>query len=230
VSLRSFLAGVATGVAFCLVVVVARGSFLGARNAILEDSVIVERTQRIAAVAEVESERQAREAVTMELQVSTARWDEERRTLTASTRAAAAEAEGLRTRLSALATPDMQPLLDSLYAAHESEVGTLHDRLRTERDENDALWTERRALLLFAERQDAALAAALSEIRAHEALAAGLRRQLRPTFWGRAVGSTIWTAAAVGAGWACSEMTRGRGDLALLGCAGGAALAIVVAR
>jgi hypothetical protein len=230
VGLRSYLAGVATGVAFCLVVVTAWGGFTDARNAILEDSVIVERTQRIAAVAEVERERQAREAVTMELQVSTARWDEERRTLTARTRAAAAEAEGLRSRLSALATPDMQPLLDSLYVAHEAEVGTLHARLRVERDENAVLWTERRALLLFAERQDTALAAALAEIRAHEALTAGLRRQLRPTFWSRAVGSTIWTAAAVGAGWACSEMTRDRGDLALLGCAGGAAVAIVVVR
>jgi hypothetical protein len=188
VNLKAYLAGVATGVAFCLVAITAWGSFRSVKVAILEDSVIVMQTRRIADMAEVERERQAREAVTLELQVSTARWDEERRTLTARTREAAAEAEGLRTRLSALATPDMQPLLDSLYAAHEAEVGTLHARLRTERDENDALWTERRALLLFSERQDAALAAALAEIRAHEALASGLRRQLRPTFWGRAVG------------------------------------------
>jgi hypothetical protein len=230
VSTKPFLAGLATGLAIALVATLAHGSFAGARVASLEDSVLVARTQRRAAVALADSGREAAETATLALQLATARWDQEREALRSAGRRAGSEAARLRGQIAAIAPPDLQILVDSLNAASAAELGAERALRVSAEEEAASAWTAHGAERRLRLRVDDALDAALAEIRARETLEAGLRRQLRPTFWSLAIGDFAWTAAAVAAGWACSEMTRGRGDLALIGCAGGAAVAIAVAR
>lgn len=186
--LRDGLACFLAGVLVTVVAATYYASVQERRTEALADSVRQERAARMVAEAAVDSARAPANLASLAVETSTPGWDAERRALQTRARTAERTADELRVRLDSVVAPDVRVLLDSLHAAHEAETAALHGRIRSQREEIDALWTERTALHRLVERQDSALAAALREIQARETLETALRRQIRPSLWSRAIG------------------------------------------
>ena len=194
------------------------------------DSLMIARAETRMAEAQVTLDSLKVERLTAERDSLSVEWGRERARIESARLTARREVEDLRGRILAIATPEVAVLVDSLETAHEAVLRACACQLASVMEERDTYASENVALRGLVAAERAARNAALAEIARHEALEDALQRQIRASLWASVPGEVLKTAAAVGAGIACAEATRERGDGVLLACAGGVVLTITIAR